>query len=57
MHYESENCVTTERWTALGDTSIELTMRGKEALKGKGTDLGTRRKSAKNIGLNRSKRS
>lgn len=57
MHYESENCVTTERWTALGDTNIELTMREREALKGQSTDLGTRRKSAKNIGLNRSKRS
>lgn len=57
MHCESENCVTTERWIALEDTSRKLTMRGKEALKGKGTDLGTRRKSAKNIGLNRSKRS
>ena len=57
MHHESENCVTTKWWTARGDTSRKLTMRGKEALKGKGTDLGTRRKSAKNIGLNRSKRS
>lgn len=34
MHFESENCVTTERWIALEDTSRKLTMRGERSLEG-----------------------